>query len=272
MFEHEDRSTTEGHAMFQDLYAVARHTPLSILITPNGEQLSVIITPKPSGDASDNPALARSIKAVGTPAELDAELPAKLREYTDKVNELRTAIDLPIEALNEAQAKARKKTKPAPAKPAAKPATPAKPKKAAKPKAAKRAAPKAPAPKKKITLPGQSKSAKKHAPVPRSSLPGKPDCLSDYKALKAKFGDALTRRKFIKTAKTGRRYEKLWANWEAFIKEAGASTKSAAPAATAAASSLAAGTASAIPPSAAATGGAAGTAESTEPKTAGTAA
>jgi len=256
--------------MFQELYAVARHTPLSILVTPNGEQLSVIITPKPSGDASDNPALAKSIKAVGTPAELDAELPAKLREYTDKVNELRTTIDLPIEALSEAQAKAKKGSKPksntAP-KPAAKPkpAPSAKPRKAAKPKAARKTAPKAPAPKKKITLPGQSKSAKKHAPIPRSSLPGKPDCLADYKELKAKFGDALTRRKFIKTANTGRRYEKLWANWEAFIKEAGASTKSAAPAATAAATSPAASTVSANPPSAGATGGAVGAAESVWP-------
>ena len=252
--------------MFQDLYAVARHTPLSILVTPNGEQLSVIITPKPSGDASDNPALAKSIKAVGTPAELDAELPAKLREYTSKVNELRTAIDLPIEALNEAQTKAGKKKSAAP-KPAAKPrpAASAKPKKAAKPKVAKKSAPKAAQPKKKITLPGQSKSTKKHTPTPRSSLPGKPECLKDYAALKAKLGDALTRRKFIKTATTGRRYEKLWANWEAFIKEANASTKSAVPAAPAAASSLAVSSAPAHAPSSGAPGGAAGAAETVWP-------
>jgi len=248
--------------MFQELYAVARHTPLSILITPNGEQLSVIVTPKPSGDAADNPALARSIKAVGTPAELDAELPAKLREYTDKVNELRTTIDLPIEALNEAQAKAKKKTKPTPAKPAAKPAASAKPKKASKPKAARKAAPKAPAAKKKITLPGQSKSAKKHAPVPRSSLPGKPECIADYQALKPKLGDALTRRKFIKTAKTGRRYEKLWTNWEEFVKEA--SKISAAPPAPATAPLPAANAASANSP-VGATAGAAGAAETVWP-------
>jgi PRTRC genetic system protein E len=263
MFENEDRPTTEGHTMFQDLYAVARHTPLSILITPNGEQLSVIITPKPSGDASDNPALARSIKAVGTPAELDAELPAKLREYTDKVNDLRTAIDLPIEALNEAQAKAGKKkaaTPKAAAKP--KPAASAKPKKAAKPKPAKKAAPKAPAAKKKITLPGQAKSAKKHAPVPRSSLPGKPECIADYVELKPKLGDALTRRKFIKTAKTGRRYEKLWTNWEEFVKEA--SKISAAPPAPATASLPAANAATANSPQAA-TAGAAGAAEAVWP-------
>ena len=262
MFANEDRTTTEGHTMFQELYAVARHTPLSILVTPNGEQLSVIVTPKPSGDAADNPALARSIKAVGTPAELDAELPAKLREYTDKVNELRITIDLPIEALNEAQAKAKKvakpKSTPAP-KPAAKPkpAASAKPKKAVKAKAAKRAAPK-----KKITLPGQSKSARKHTPVPRSSLPGKPECIADYVALKPKLGDALTRRKFIKTAKTGRRYEKLWTNWEEFVKEA--SKISAAPPAPATAPLPAANAASANPP-AAATAGAAGAAETVWP-------
>jgi PRTRC genetic system protein E len=259
MFE-QSSSPTEGNAMFQDLYAVARHTPISILVTPNGEQLSVIITPRPSGDAADNPALARSIKAVGTPAELDAELPAKLREYTNKVNELRTTIDLPIEALNEAQAKAGKKKKKAADKPKAAAST--KPRKAVKLKAARKAAPKAPAPKKKITLPGQSKSAKKHAPVPRSSLPGKPACIADYVALKPKLGDALTRRKFIKTAKTGRRYEKLWTNWEEFVKEASRISAAPKPPATA---SLPAANAASMNSSSDATAGAAGAAETVWP-------
>ena len=47
---------------FQNLFAVARHTPLNVIITPNGEQLSVIVMPKPSGDAADNPALSKPIK------------------------------------------------------------------------------------------------------------------------------------------------------------------------------------------------------------------
>jgi hypothetical protein len=38
--------------------------------------------------------------------------------------------------------------------------------------------------------------------------------------MKLVHGDKLTRRLFIKKGKTGRRYEKLWKNWDKFIKAA----------------------------------------------------
>ncbi len=212
--------------MFRDLYAVARHTPLTLVITPRGEQLSVIVMPKPSGDAADNPALAQPISAIGTPEELEADLPAAIRRYAEKVNALRTAIDLPIEALDEAQAKAQKKA----AKPAAAPKPAAKP--TPQPKAAKRQAKATPKPKqhrtpaasaaKKVKLP-RAAGARPPAPLHRANKPDKAACVADYHALVARAGHAPTRREFIKMSQTGRRYEKLWKNWEEFLAETVAS-------------------------------------------------
>jgi hypothetical protein len=58
--------------MFKDLYAVARHTPLHLIITPAGDKLKIIVTPKPTGDAGNNAALAKPFSATGTPEDLDA--------------------------------------------------------------------------------------------------------------------------------------------------------------------------------------------------------
>lgn len=222
---------------FQELFPVARHTPMSIIVTPNGTQLTVIVTPKPSGDAEDNPALASPIKMVGTPADLDKEFADALRTYAGKVNELRTAIDLPTEALDAETVKAAKgksrdkgskrsaAAKRTPEKRAAKAerdqAAAAKRTASAKKAAATRAAKDS-----RIKPPGAGAETKK-AVTPRSSLPGKPECLADLKELFPKLGADLTRRSFIKKAKTGRRYEKLWTNWEAFIDEGMPATKEA---------------------------------------------
>lgn len=222
--------------MFAELYEVARHTPLQILVTPRGERLSVIVLPK--GD-DENSALAQPISAIGTPAELDAELPAKLAEYCARANELRLAIDLPIAALDAEKEKETKRAKkPATAKPAKppRPAAAAKPKRSAK---SKPAAKKPAKPARSIAAPGMSaKPPAKRAAVParsipkgvktgplkstpRASRPGKPECLADMRAYIAT-GKPLTRAAFIAWArrngnKTGRRYEKLWKNWEDFI-------------------------------------------------------
>lgn len=244
--------------MFKELYEVARHTPFTMIITPAGERLSIIIQPRPTGDADDRKGLAAPIKAVGTPEELDAELPAKLREYAEQVNEVRAQIELPTAAVDAEKATTSKK--------AARKATRAEKKKAAKDakEAKKTAAKKAQAEKlakkqaddaerkrkkdakksgKKIELPGASSSvnpaptwpfptgekaaAKPATPTAgarsesvRAGLPGKAECIKDYEQLKLKFGDKLTRLKFIKKASTGRRYERLWKNWEEFVKDA----------------------------------------------------
>lgn len=85
--------------MFAELYAVAKHTPLHISVSPDGARLNVLIVPKPGDDAKEGSALAQPIQAIGTPEELDRELPAKLAEYCAAINDLRLKIDLPIEAI-----------------------------------------------------------------------------------------------------------------------------------------------------------------------------
>jgi PRTRC genetic system protein E len=209
---------------FQNLFPVARHTPLSIIVSPNGTQLSVIVTPKPTGDAEDNPALANPIKIVGTPEDLDKELPAALRQYADKVNDLRTKIDLPTEALEAAAVKAgsgkhrnggHKRSEAAKRTPAKREADAQRHKKAEDKKsaAAKKGVATRTAKTSKINLPGVAPAEKK------DNKPDKPACIADLKAMIEKHGAELTRRLFIKKATTGRRYEKLWKNWEEFIDE-----------------------------------------------------
>lgn len=238
---------------FRHLHAVARHTPLHIIITPNGEQLRLVVTPKPSGDAADNPALAKPFTAVGTPEELDAELPEVLRKYTESVNDLRMKLDLPFDALEQAKKKASEKD--------AKKAEKARlekeeadrrsegAKKAAETRAANAAAAAAEKERKQkekddaaaarklakagaktgaaptgagIRLPGAPAAATDETVSHRADLPGKAECIRDYQQLKVKHGDKLKRKLFIKKADTGRRYEKLWPNWEKFVKEAAA--------------------------------------------------
>jgi PRTRC genetic system protein E len=208
--------------MFQELYPVAKHTPLQMIVTPRGERLQVIIIPKPDEDDADEKSVLREpISAIGTPAELDAELPAKLAEYATRINELRARIELPLEAIDaETQKAGKRKPKPAKKPKAAKPA------KAAKPKTKPRAAA-APKPAREIKLPG-AKAAKPAAkrtapgtPTPRASLPGKDQCLADLRAYTAT-GKDLSRAAFIAWArkngnKTGRRFEKLWTGWHEFI-------------------------------------------------------
>lgn len=237
--------------MFRDLYAIARHTPLNLIITPRGEQLGIIVMPKPSGDAADNPALSKPLSIVGTPEELDTEFAAALAKYSASVNELRTSLDLPLDALEEAKRKAAKKEvaktdkvklkeeqakarSEAAKKGAATRTAKAEEKRKAKEKAAreraqaratKKAARKQSFLPRKITLPGATAPKPAAAAQPEAatrhlaSKPGKAECIADYVALQAKVKEPLTRRGFIKRAQTGRRYEKLWKNWEEFIAE-----------------------------------------------------
>jgi PRTRC genetic system protein E len=101
-----ETTMAKKNTMFRDLYAVARHTPLHLIIAPNGEQLKIIVTPKPSGDAANNNALAKPFSAIGTPEELDREFPAALARYAGAVNELRTSLELPLDELEAAKKKA----------------------------------------------------------------------------------------------------------------------------------------------------------------------
>ncbi len=245
--------------MFKHLYDVARHTPLHLIITPNGPQLRIIVTPKPTGEAANNAALAKPFSCTGTPEELDAEFPAAIQQYTQGVNDLRAKLELPLSDLEAAAKKAEKKEAAKSAKEQEKKAAEEKRKaaaqQAAKTRADNAAKKKAEAERKakeradaraarkaKPSLPGATTppageqqapgwpfptgsgapSAAEREAAHRPGLPGKPECVRDYRQMKLKHGDKLTRRLFIKKSETGRRYEKLWPNWEKFVKEAGA--------------------------------------------------
>lgn len=229
--------------MFKELHAVARHTPLHLVITPQeGGQLKVVVTPLPTGKAKDYEGLSKQFYAIGTPEDLDAEFIPKLNEYASKVNDARAQMSLPEISIEKtkaagkaekrasakaekAQKKADAKKKKEDAKAAAKAESARKAQEAADRKAAKKTA-KSGAGQGRIELPGAAAEAKA-PPVPEekkgylASLPGKPEVLADYRALVAKHGKEKVGRKFfIKKAETGRRYEKLWQNWADFMKEA----------------------------------------------------
>jgi len=51
----------------------------------------------------------------------------------------------------------------------------------------------------------------------RASSPDATECIQDAKELQKKYHSALTRRRHLKKSMTGRRYEKFFPNWEAFM-------------------------------------------------------
>jgi PRTRC genetic system protein E len=189
--------------MFTAIAALARDTALTFTVTAEADRLHVIIAGK-----GDKPrAFAQPVRVTGTPEELDAELPAQLAAYAAQMAAPATAIALPAPEAPAPKAAATKKVlvkKPAKTAPPKKAAAPTPPPRAPKP--AKAAAPKRP------LTPRQPTQG-------RPGLPNKADCLADLRALQAKHGAKLTRRLFIKEAATGRRYEKLWQNFEAFAAE-----------------------------------------------------
>jgi PRTRC genetic system protein E len=196
--------------MFAALAEIALHTPLTLTVTREADRLHVIIAGK-----GDKPtAFATPVRVTGTPADLDEQLPARLVEYAVqmRLQSPATAIALPApDSGAPARTKAASTKRTTVKAPAKKPATkkPAAPK---TPPAARTGREKQqPRRAEKALTPGKD-------PAP-STLPGKPECLADLAALQAKHGAKLTRRRFIKEAATGRRYEKLWKNFEAFVAE-----------------------------------------------------
>lgn len=153
--------------MFIELYAVAKHTPLQISVSPDGARLNVLIIPKPGDDADKGSALTKPIQAIGTPEELDRELPAKLAEYCAAINDLRLKIDMPIEAITAEAGKGGAKKKanaPAARKPA--PAATPRPVKKAAPKPVKAARPATPVKPVKTSKPAEKKAAAARKPMP----------------------------------------------------------------------------------------------------------
>lgn len=229
--------------MFTELYAVAKHTPLQISVSPDGARLNVLIIPKPGDDADKGSALTKPIQAVGTPEELDRELPAKLAEYCAAINDLRLKIDLPIEAITAEAGKENKQKKKAAKAPHAPAPTP---KKKASPKPVKpvkkapaikpaTAANKTSAAKKDMTTASaaldnpqaeiasaQARRAEeaKAAATKQSKRATREECLADLRVwFTANAGKPITRAGFLASNTTARSYERKFKSWDEFLAE-----------------------------------------------------
>jgi hypothetical protein len=191
-------ATTPSPGFLAALFPLTRYDDsLEVVISSDDGQLELEIR-----------ALNREpLKARGTPAALEKALPAAVTRYAQwlEAQEAAADDDVRITLPGETKAKAR------PARAVKRKAAPKK--KAAPIRKARKAAPPKPAL-------HRAPSARRAVPAITSGKPGKAECIADLKALRDKFGDELTRRGFIKQAKTGRRYEKLWKNWEEFTAEA----------------------------------------------------
>lgn len=68
--------------MFEALYELARHGPLTLAISADGQddRMTVVVLPKPKADAGDH-ALAAPLVLNATPAEFDAEFAGLLTGY-----------------------------------------------------------------------------------------------------------------------------------------------------------------------------------------------
>jgi len=161
----------------------------------------------------------KPLEASGTPAELERDLPAHVAAYArwvDAQEAARACGKMKITMPGATPAPAPRVREAAP-KPPRKPAT--------RKKHAVRKSPK------RKPAPRRTPAMRKVVSTPAAGLAGKPECIADYKALKAKHGDKLTRRIFVDNAKTSRRYEKLWGNsWPKFVKEAGGGKPAITPA------------------------------------------
>lgn len=196
--------------MFKELQSLAEKSPLAMMISAEGDQLRVVITQKKAG-AAGTPL---SLSILAKPEDLDADLPASIAIAAGEL-----AKPAPVAE----QVKAQVDTARASAKPPRK-STP-KPK-AAKPKPVKKhAAPKLHKVKKTIrvkpTAPRTAApAASKKQPKLRSSRPGAEACIADYLKLKPQYGDKLTRELFMEKAETGRRFERVFGNWNKFVEAA----------------------------------------------------
>lgn len=154
----------------------------------------------------------KPLEAVGTPAALDAKLPAAIAEYARWLDR-QVATDMDDVEITSPAA-------------AASPSTPA-PRKAAPKRARAKAAPRSP---KRVRA-----AAPKRAPA-RAGRAGqhhhsREECIADWKRVAEKLKTrTFTRRAFLKHGSTGRSYERHWANrWPDFVAAAGGEGTPAAP-------------------------------------------
>lgn len=176
--------------MFKELYPLAKDAPIAMMITAEGDNLRVMVQQK---DDSDTPL---SIAVLATPEELDAELPAAIKQAVGTPESKTSVADQVAKQLAQTAANVRKPAK-------------------------KKAATKPPAPTKSAATARPVAKGKPAATKPAvEAKPNKDDCLDDLATMQAKHGDKLKRDLFMKESATGRRFENLFGNWGKFL-EAG---------------------------------------------------
>jgi hypothetical protein len=185
--------------MFKALADHARRAPIVIMITTEGEHLRVTIQQKEVKAGR----IPLSISVAQTPELLDAELPAAIAEaYAAAPNAEPVAEQVHKQVASAASSAAAKSEK----KPEKKKARPDAVKNPVKPKPAKAEKPK-PAKKSPASKPT------KHI----ASKPTKEQCIAAYHAYAAANPGDIKREPFIKGNPTGRRFERLFGNWEKFV-------------------------------------------------------
>ena len=200
--------------MFKELHEIAKQAPIIIRIAPEGEGLRVMIHQNADSFSNDVGDIPLALSVVGTPEQLDTELPAAIAAFTATTNDsiaeqARKQAERAVAETASAKAFAPAKAKAAPKKTAAKASPPAG-KKAAPKKSA--ALVKRPAAKVKTPAPKAAKPVK-HIP----SKPTAEDCINAYLAYAVANPGDIKREAFIKGNPTGRRFERLFGNWEKFI-------------------------------------------------------
>lgn len=111
--------------MFTQIAQLAKHSTLNLIISAEGDNLRVIVMPKPKG--GENAALSTPLSLLASPEELDREFASVINGYSANRTTLQESLDaaktIMDAAAKEAREKAASKAKPAASKTAAKPAS-----------------------------------------------------------------------------------------------------------------------------------------------------
>lgn len=197
--------------MFKELAPIARRAPIAIMIITEGDHLRVTIQQK--ADKLKDGAIPLAISVAQTPEVLDAELPGAIELASNTaqsaesvLDQVRKQTERATEAAKAAGVKKAEKTKRSVRKPA---------KAAVKRKSA------GPKPKKTPAAQPAKKPTAEKSTKHIASKPNKDQCIADYHAYAAAHpGEPIKREPFMKGSATGRRFERLFGNWEKFVKAA----------------------------------------------------
>lgn len=204
--------------LFKSIAGAAEAAPVIIRVSKEGDGLRVMIHQK--ADDLDKGVIPLAITVAGTPEQLDTELPTAITEACGALKsaepiaeQVRKQTDL---AVKNAPPKKKTTAKKAPAakKPATKKTATTKPKKTPKPAAGKASA--------LLRREKAATDALRNQSVKRlASRPTAEQCVAAYHAYAAAHpGEPIKREPFMKDNPTGRRFERLFGNWEKFVEAA----------------------------------------------------